>query len=151
MKLGENSTTGDEEGEKTALNDKQPLENEVSQALAHYIGDIMQTPPIFSAIKVNGVRSYKLAREGKPVVLEPRPAHIYQALLTNYDYPYANFTAQVSSGTYIRSLVEDLGKFLGTGAYMSGLERTQVGEFNLADAQIIDNLNEAILAQSLIE
>jgi tRNA pseudouridine55 synthase len=134
MKLGETSTTGDDEGEKTAGSDKQPSKEEIVGALRQFTGEIMQTPPAFSAIKVNGQRAYKLAREGKTVELEARPVTIYSNELTSYKYPFVKFTSKVSSGTYIRSLVEDLGKTLGTGAYMSDLRRTEVGNFVIEKA-----------------
>lgn len=134
MKLGQTSTTGDEEGEKADGSDRAPSLDEIEQVLQQFTGDIMQTPPIYSAMKVGGVRAYKLAREGKEVALEPRPATIHRNELTSYEYPYVRFTSAVSSGTYIRSLVEAMGKALGTGAYMSGLRRTRIGKFDLVDA-----------------
>jgi tRNA pseudouridine55 synthase len=134
MKLGEVSTTGDDEGEKSAVSDTRPDQVAVELALEHFTGEIMQTPPAFSAMKINGQRAYKLAREGKAVALDPRPVQIYHNTFASYDYPYVQFTSEVGSGTYIRSLVEDLGKELGTGAYMCALRRTQVGAFNIANA-----------------
>jgi tRNA pseudouridine55 synthase len=134
MKLGQTSTTGDDEGEKTPVSDIIPDEKTVLVALEQFTGEIMQTPPAFSAMKINGQRAYKLAREGKEVVMEARPVAIYSNELTDYEYPYVKFTSHVGSGTYIRSLVEDLGKTLGTGAYMSDLRRTTVGQFNINDA-----------------
>jgi len=134
MKLGETSTTGDEEGEKTVMSDKQPSKAEIEASLQQLTGNIMQTPPAFSAMKINGQRAYKLAREGKVVVLEPRPVTIYSNRLTSYEYPLVKFTSKVSSGTYIRSFVEDLGKELGTGAYMADLRRTQIGDFSIEKA-----------------
>lgn len=150
MKLGETSTTGDVEGEKTKLSDAQPTQAQLQQAINKYTGDIMQTPPVFSAMKVNGQRAYKLARQGKEVVLEPRPARINGIELTSYEYPYAHFTADVSSGTYIRSLVEDLGKELQTGAYMSDLRRTRIGQFNVADAVTIKDLTPELITSNLM-
>jgi len=139
MKLGETSSTGDAEGEKTIVSSKQPTLTDVEDALANFTGEIMQTPPIFSAMKINGQRAYKLAREGKEVRLEARPVHIYKNVLTKYEYPYVYFATEVGSGTYVRSLVEDLGEALGTGAYMSDLRRIQVGSFFVADAhQVTD-------------
>lgn len=134
MKLGITSTTGDEEGEKTVCSDRVPTGAEIAQVLQTFSGDIMQTPPIYSAMKVGGVRAYKLAREGREVVLEPRPAKIYRNELTSYEYPYVKFISEVSSGTYIRSLVEDMGKTLGSGAYMSDLRRTRIGDFSISNA-----------------
>ena len=151
MKLGEISTTGDEEGEKTKTSDKQPTKEEIEEALQKFTGEIMQTPPAYSAIKVNGQRAYKLARAGKTVEIEPRKVTIYKSELQSYDYPFVKFTAEVSSGTYIRSLVEDLGKTLGTGAYMSDLNRTKIGHFDIADALCVNDLCEARLKQTLKE
>jgi tRNA pseudouridine55 synthase len=134
MKLGETSTTADEEGEKTVVSGTIPTKEAVLEALERFTGPIMQIPPAFSAMKINGQRAYKLAREGKEVTLEARPVTIYENKLAGYDYPFVKFTSTVSSGTYIRSLVEDLGKELGTGAYMSDLRRTSVGAFMLSEA-----------------
>ncbi len=135
MKLGQTSTTGDEEGEKSPGSLYEPSTEEITDVLAAFTGEIMQTPPAFSAIKVDGKRAYELARAGKEVKLEPRRVHIYEISNVSYEYPEVKFTAKVSSGTYIRSLVQDIGTRLGTGAYMSALKRTEVGDFKLANAQ----------------
>lgn len=144
MKLGETSTTGDEEGVKDSVSDKHPEISDIEVALVKFTGDIMQTPPIYSAIKVNGQRAYDLARKGKEFKLEPRKVTIYSIELTDYTYPIVKFTTKVSSGTYIRSLVEDLGKELGTGAYMSNLRRTEVGNFSLKYAHEVDTIDKII-------
>lgn len=142
MTLGQVSTTGDEEGEKTAISDRMPQEVDIQQCLQNLEGEMEQTPPIFSAIKVNGQRAYKLARAGKPVVIEPRKVEIYSITDVEYTYPLVKFTTEVSSGTYIRTLVEDIGKQLDVGAYMSGLRRTKVGDFNIIGAQTVDDLQD---------
>jgi tRNA pseudouridine55 synthase len=142
MKLGQTSTTGDVEGEITTISGAQPTRDAVAVALQQFVGDIMQVPPAFSAIKINGQRAYKLARDGKAPELKARPVHIEQITLDSYEYPFVQFTTEVSSGTYIRSLVEDLGKILATGAYMSDLRRTTVGKFNLQDALTMDDLTD---------
>ena len=149
MKLGETSTTGDNEGLKTAVADTVPTLEAVQAALNRLQGHIMQTPPQFSAMKINGVRAYKLARDGVEVKLEPRPVTIYSNELSSYDYPYVRFTSQVGSGTYIRSLVEDLGSLLETGAYMSDLRRTVVGKYSLADAVEVEGMTPEKLYDSL--
>lgn len=151
MKLGETSTTGDDEGEKTPVSGYVPGEGEVLAALQGFTGEIMQTPPIYSAIKVNGQRAYDLARKGKEVKLEPRPATVYDIRDVRYDYPLVYFTCDVSSGTYIRSLVEDTGLELGTGAYMSALRRTKVGEYLLDNASITGDLSHGLLQSHLLE
>lgn len=142
LKLGETSTTGDAEGEKTAVSEAQPSLEAVQSAVDAFKGEIMQVPPAFSAIKIGGRRAYDLARAGKAVAIEARPVTIHAITNITYNYPYVSFTADVSSGTYIRSLVEDIGTKLGTGAYMSALRRTRVGSFVLEDAHTIDNLSE---------
>lgn len=149
MKLGETSTTGDGEGEKTAVNSIQPTTDQVQSALRQHVGNILQTPPAYSAIKVNGQRAYKLAREGKEVKLEARPVTIYSITDVKYDYPKLSFITKVSSGTYIRSLVEDIGKDLGTGAYMSALKRTEVGNHSLIGAITVDLLGKQSISANI--
>lgn len=138
MRLGQTSSTGDEEGEKTATNAQQPDEREIKEVLESFVGESMQVPPAFSAIKVDGKRAYKLAREGKEVKIEPRKIRINSLELTNYSYPEVTFTVDVSSGTYIRSLVQDIGEKLRTGAYMSDLRRIKVGVWNIEDAVVVE-------------
>jgi tRNA pseudouridine55 synthase len=137
MRLGQTSTTGDPEGEICAVSDKVPTEADVKAALKQFVGEIMQTPPIYSAIKIDGQRAYKLARAGQEVKIEPRPVTINSLKLTSYTYPEVKFTADVSSGTYIRTLAEDLGHTLGTGAYTTQLRRTRVGEFSIKTAAAV--------------
>ena len=151
MKLGTTSTTGDEEGEKTAVSSKQIAESELQSALKHFRGEIMQTPHAFSAIKVNGQRAYKLAREGKKVAIEARKVTIHNISAIEYAYPEVKFITEVSSGTYIRSLVEDIGKELTTGAYMAGLVRTQIGAFKLEKAFQVADLDSTNILSSLTE
>jgi tRNA pseudouridine55 synthase len=126
MKLGFSSSTGDPEGEIQGVNTRVPSEAEIRTALARFVGEIEQTPPIYSAIKVDGQRAYKLARAGKQVKMEPRRVTINRLEMINYAYPTVEFAADVSSGTYIRSLVEDIGSELGTGAYTTALRRTKI-------------------------
>lgn len=149
MELGKTSTTGDAEGELSTISSEKPSEEQVRAALSTFVGDIMQVPPAFSAIKINGQRAYKLARNGKTPELKARPVHIEQITLTDYSYPFVRFTAEVSSGTYIRSLVEDVGKALKTGAYMSDLRRTKVGKFDISDAVQMDGLTPDKIAAKL--
>jgi len=149
MHLGQTSSTGDEEGEKTIVSGIRPSEAELRQALERFIGEGMQTPPIYSAIKVNGQRAYKLARAGKAPELAARPVTMHAIRLFGYTYPKVLFEAHVSSGTYIRSLTEDVGKVLKTGAYMSGLRRTRVGSFTIDDAIAIDGLTPERIEQHI--
>lgn len=146
MTLGATSTTGDAEGELTPGGTAHPERATVEATLERFTGDLMQTPPRYSAIKINGQRAYKLARAGKEVALEPRPVRIAANRLGAYEYPEIRFTSEVSSGTYIRSLVEDMGEALGTGAYMSGLRRTRVGSFSVAEALPMPELTPELIA-----
>ena len=150
MKLGQLSTTADDEGEKSDVSDLRPSLDQVEAAVQKFTGDIMQTPPIFSAMKINGQRASKLARAGKEVVLEARPVTIYRSNITSYSYPYVTFTSEVSSGTYVRSLVVDIGKELGTGGYMSDLRRTQIGQHRLNMAVAVQNLDTDIVVKKLL-
>jgi len=132
--LGFNSTTGDPEGELTAVSDQQPTKDAVQAALKQFTGEITQRPPIFSAIKINGRRAYDLARKGEVVEMPLRQVTIYSLELIEYTYPEIKIRVHVSSGTYIRTLAEDIGKVLGTGAYCSALRRTKVAEYSVTDA-----------------
>lgn len=134
MTLGFTSTTGDREGELTVISDRQPDEAELDAALKSFVGHIEQTPSIYSAIKINGQEAYKLARKGQTPDMPRRQVTVNTINLIGYDYPIVKFEADVSSGTYIRTLAEDIGKQLGTGAYLSGLRRTKVGEFTAHEA-----------------
>ena len=136
MRLGATSSTGDPEGEITpiSVSGTAPTEEALLDVLKRFRGQIMQVPPAYSAVKVGGQRAYKLARAGKQVNIEPRTVTVNRLELTGYEYPEAKLTAEVSSGTYIRSLVEDIGKALGTGAYTIGLRRTCVGKYDISGA-----------------
>lgn len=138
LKLGETSTTDDAEGEISKISDKIPTKEEVINTIESFIGEIKQVPPIYSAIKVDGKRAYKLAREGSKPEMKPRLVTIHSITNIEYKYPYVSFTTFVSSGTYIRSLVRDIGKELGVGAYMTALRRTQIGNNSVDSAQLID-------------
>jgi|GEM_PF-983197 len=169
MKLGFTSTTGDSEGVITPTDNNlyntrsRIIETKVTEVMKSFVGEISQVPPAYSAIKVNGQRAYKLARAGKEVKLEPRKVTIYEIsnikLLPNginltavkfiNGLKEVKFTAKVSSGTYIRTLVEDIGKKLGTGAYMSDLRRTKVGKFDIKDAITTDNISAEIVCNNI--
>jgi len=135
IRLGQASTTGDPEGEITNLSDSQPTKQEITDTLGKFVGEITQTPPIYSAIKIDGKRAYDLARKGQDVEIPPRKVTIYNINLVDYSYPFVRIVAHVSSGTYIRSLAEDIGKELGVGAYCSQLRRTKVGEYDVRKAK----------------
>lgn len=141
-KLGEVSTTGDTEGEITVNGGDTPSKNAVLAALEQFTGEITQIPPSYSAIKIDGKRAYKLAREGKKVEIPPRQVTVSRLQVTEYDYPYLKCVCDVSSGTYIRTLVEDIGKALKTGAYCLELRRTRIGSYKIQDARAILDITE---------
>ncbi|MDN5275275.1 MAG: truB [Candidatus Saccharibacteria bacterium] len=135
FRLGQMSTTGDPEGEVTDISDKQPSLEEVKRTLVQFTGEISQRPPIFSAIKINGQRAYKLARNGEEVEIPLRIVTVYSLELIDYTYPNLTVRAHVSSGTYIRSLAVDIGSTLETGAYCTSLRRVSISEWNVSDAK----------------
>ncbi len=109
-------------------------EQQIREAAAKLTGDIMQVPPIHSAIKKDGKRSYDLARAGKEVVLESRPVTVGEFEIMEIKLPEVHFRVVCSTGTYIRSLAHDFGQLLGCGAYLQELRRTKIGNFDAKDA-----------------
>ena len=136
--LGKTSTTGDIEGEITNVFDKIPTLEEVEDACKKLTGEINQTVPVYSAVKINGERAYKLARKGKTVKMPTRKVTIYSLEIISYSYPELKIKTKVSSGTYIRTLGEDLGKNLGTGAYLTALRRTKIANYKVKEALKLD-------------
>jgi tRNA pseudouridine55 synthase len=132
--LGETSTTGDPEGEITEVSGDQPTLSDIQAELEQFTGEITQRPPMFSAIKINGRRAYDLARKGEVVEMPERTVTIYSLHILDYTYPDLRVRVHVGSGTYIRTLAEDIGKALRTGAYCSELRRTKVGQWSVKDA-----------------
>jgi tRNA pseudouridine55 synthase len=138
VKLGETSTTGDIEGEIEKVSDKVPTLDDIKKACDKLTGEIMQTVPAYSAVKINGERAYKLARKGKEVEMPTRKVTIYELEILDYTYPNLKIRTHVSSGTYIRTLGEDIGKLLGTGAYLTALRRTKIADFSVEAALKLD-------------
>lgn len=128
--LGVSTDSYDCEGAVTATSDKVPTLEEVQMALEHFQGEIEQTPPMFSAKKVNGKKLYELARKG--VEIERKPVKVtVDTRLIAYDYPNLTLEITCSKGTYIRSIGHDLGRLLGCGAHLSALRRTRSGQFSI--------------------
>jgi len=135
IKLGATSTTGDPEGIISSNSGRLvPDKSQIEQTLNSFVGEITQIPPIYSAIKVDGERAYKLARKGRTPKIPERKVTIYSLELLSYSYPELKIRTHVSSGTYIRSLAEDIGRKLGTGAYTTELRRTKIGKYDIKDA-----------------
>lgn len=132
--LGQVSTTGDPEGELTNVSNITPSIEQIEDTLKQFTGTVEQTPPQFSAIKINGRRAYDLARKGDQVEMPTRKVEIHSLELLSYDYPKLTVRTHVASGTYIRSLAIDIGETLSTGAYCSNLKRTSIADMELEDA-----------------
>ena len=131
LKLGFKSSTGDPEGEIEKVDDRVPDAKEIEDILQTFIGEIEQIPPKYSAIKINGQRAYKLARKGVDFEVPMRRIRIYNIEVLEYEYPRLAIRCRVSSGTYIRTLAEDIGLKLGVGAYLTALRRTKIGEYSV--------------------
>lgn len=151
LALGAISATGDREGPIKPYGNKRVELKEIEKVLKSFEGEISQTPHAHSAVKVGGQRAYKLARAGKEFKIEPRKVKIYYIENIKYDYPKLSFLTKVSSGTYIRSLAEDVGKKLGTGAYVSDLRRTTVGKFDIKGAEDLKKLDVLKLSTGVVK
>jgi len=153
-KLGETTKSYDSEGELTASLPVPPLSiDQINESAREFVGDIMQTPPMVSAIKKDGVPLYKLARKGLEVKREPRLIHIYSFCFSDYEEPLAQFRVVCTKGTYVRSLVHDLGQKLGCGGHLTALRRTISGKFDVTDAITLDavlQLSEAELKSRVL-
>jgi tRNA pseudouridine55 synthase len=127
---------------------------EFAELLTHYIGEIEQTPPPYSAVKVQGKRAYEMARRGEEVNLEPRIIQVHSLELLEWAIPEVVIDVHCSSGTYVRSLAHDIGEELGVGAHLVGLRRTKSGRFTLRDAvslrRLRDDFEAGTWAQHLI-
>ena len=146
LRLGTSTDTYDAEGVVTRFADVSSItEEKFMETIQHYIGEIEQTPPPYSAVKVKGKKAYENAREGEEVDLEPRMIQVYSLELLEWAPPEAVLDVYCSSGTYVRSLAHDLGNDLGTGAYLIGLRRTKSGSFTLRDAVPLRQLQDAFL------
>jgi tRNA pseudouridine55 synthase len=133
MKFGEATSSHDADGDLIASLPVPLLTvEELNQSAAEFVGDQMQTPPMVSAIKKDGVPLYKLARKGLEVAREPRLIHIYRFQFSSYQEPIGRFLLACTKGTYVRSVAHDLGQKLGCGAHLSTLRRVRSGKFDVA-------------------
>jgi tRNA pseudouridine55 synthase len=148
--LGFTSPTEDIEGEVCPVAGAAvPDRAEILAAAARLTGNILQRPPVFSALKVAGRRAYALARAGQEVELRPRPITIYGIELIDYSHPQLQLDIECSAGTYVRSLGRDLAESLGTGAVMSALVRTAIGQFTLERSIELDKLSAETMGPAL--
>ena len=141
IKFGEATDSYDSDGELTGSLPVMPMSlDELNEEAAKFIGDLMQVPPMVSAIKKNGVPLYKLARKGIEVEREPRLIHVYNFRFTDYTEPLGQFRVACTKGTYVRSLAHDLGQKLGCGAHLTTLRRSASGKFDVADALPLETI-----------
>ncbi len=147
LRLGGSTDTYDADGRFTSRYNG-PLnitEEQFNAVLQKFVGEIEQVPPPYSAVKKNGRRAYEMAREGEEVDLAPRKIHVYHLEVLEWAPPEVVIDVHCSSGTYVRSLANDLGNALGCGAYLVGLRRTKSGRFSLRDAVPLRKLQEAFV------
>jgi len=148
IKFGEATDSYDSDGEITGSLPVMPMTlDELNEETAKFIGDLMQVPPMVSAIKKDGVPLYKLARKGIEVEREPRLIHIYNYRFTEYNEPLGKFRVACTKGTYVRSLAHDLGQKLGCGAHLTELRRSASGKFDVADAMPLDAILKLTTAE----
>jgi tRNA pseudouridine55 synthase len=144
MTLGSTTTTQDREGE---VLETRPVPSDLTREafealLPEFTGDILQTPPMVSALKKDGVPLYKLAREGKSIEREARPVTIHALEILGWNPPVIDLRVRCSKGTYVRTLAHDLGEKVGCGAHLSALRRTRSGTYTVEDAVTVDALRE---------
>ncbi len=145
IKLGEESSTDDQEGEKTTFEVANPPElKEIKRIIIDFKGEIMQKPPTFSAVKISGERSYKLARKGEKPEPASRKVIVKEIEIVDYEYPYLKLKIVTGPGVYIRSLARDIGKELEIGGYLTELKRIRVGNFNIENSLTLDQFKEKI-------
>lgn len=146
IELGKESTTGDPEGKITVIKEKINVsKKDIEKVLPKFTGEIEQTPPIYSAIKIKGVPSYKLARKGKAVNLKKRKITIHSIEILSFNSPFLELKITSSSGTYIRTLSKDIGEELGVGGYVKELKRTRVGAYSIEDSKTLKEIELSYL------
>jgi tRNA pseudouridine55 synthase len=143
LRWGIETDTDDAEGRPVATSDARPDRHEIESVLPIFSGEIMQRPPAYSAIKIEGARAYDLAREGESVVLDERPVSIHRLDIVDIpDRDHATFEAECSKGTYVRSLARDIGRHLGCLGHVTALRRLLVGPFDAVAMTTLDELTE---------
>lgn len=142
IKLGEETTTYDIEGEVVATAPVNVDRRQIEKALQSFTGTISQLPPMYSAVKQGGQALYKLAREGKEVERQPREVTIYRIELLDFDGEFVELEILCSKGTYVRTIAHDLGKMLGCGAHVAELRRLGVGDFKIDEAVLLDDIED---------
>lgn len=151
IKLGATTPSFDKETEEDATFATEHITKElVETTLKQFVGEIQQVPPTYSAIRVQGKRAYEFARKSQDVVIEPRTIKIDKIELLEYNFPYITICVACSKGTYIRALARDLGTALKSGAYLTALERTKIGDVSIKDCISIEKFQEIIEQEKII-
>ncbi len=149
IQLGGTTASYDAETPVTATGSHTTItDTDIRSAFMRFTGDIMQTPPMYSAVHVGGQRLYKLARKGEEVERVPRPVSVYTFELTGRNAGEVDFRVACSKGTYVRSLAHDVGQTLGCGAYLSKLRRTAIGNFSIDNALSLEELGATVQPSS---
>lgn len=143
---GVETDTDDSEGRVTRESDERPTRAAIEALLPRFVGDILQTPPQFSAIKIAGERAYDLAREGEQVELKPRPVTIYTLAVVDQNDNETQFFMECGKGAYVRAIARDLGRLLGCYGHVTALRRTRVGPFAEDDAYTLDEIENRNMA-----
>jgi len=142
IRLGVKSDTFDKEGKIEEIKvEKIPKREEIEEVLKSFLGEILQTPPSYSAKKIKGKKAYELARKGIKLELLPVKVKIYQIEILNYSFPYLEIKVSCSSGTYIRSLANDIGEKLKVGGIVEKLRRTKIGNFKVENAKKLSQIS----------
>lgn len=149
IKFGETTTTADVEGEIIETRPVDFTEEQLHKALESLTGEIDQIPPMYSALKKDGVRLYELARQGQEIEREPRRVTVYELELLSFNKPEALVRVKCSKGTYVRVFGEDIGKILGCGAHLTALRRTKIADIDISEAVSLQDFEEADIAQRL--
>jgi tRNA pseudouridine55 synthase len=149
IQWGAETDSDDADGQIVARSDVRPEINAILAALPHFIGTILQTPPAYSAIKINGERAYDIARDGETPELSPRPVTIHELVVTEFGADHATFEARCGKGTYVRAIARDLGRVLGCLGHVSALRRTRVGPFSEKDAVLLSHIEDASVPDAM--
>lgn len=151
VRWGEETDSDDADGRVTRVSDRRPGPDQIVELLPRFTGTIMQTPPVYSAIKIAGERAYDIARDGETVVLEPRPVTIHSLSLLQADQDAAMLEAQCGKGAYVRAIARDLGRSLDCYGHVTALRRTRVGPFYEADSFTVSSLEaDPVAARSAL-
>ncbi len=150
VRLGQATNTDDAEGEVIASSDARPSDDDIKQALGPFLGDIMQVPPKFSAVKIDGQRAYKLARDGEDVELSARPLWVEELILVDRPDPdHVVLEMTCGKGGYVRSIARDLGEALGCHGHVKELRRVWSGPFEVEDGLSIEQIDAMAKTQAL--